>query len=287
MSDPLVESSAQSSPSRLRIAAFTPIGDEGRSVLVEGQLVRAISTGTFAQGERLPSENELAQLLGVSVVTVREALIALRHRGYIETRRGRNGGSFVRPSPEAMKAVNTRALLQMSRLALADLGLHYEATSSNCAEYACLRASAEELEVVRRLLAEVRDKPSDVWRQRVTNVQLELAALSQSVRLTNEHIRLQTEFTPLLTLQDFDMKARNSTHDELVAQINGTIAGDFNGVKQAVRRSVRFSVRWLMAYREEKLSARHEISIDYEALDSSGSQLREPLGQNGDGYRAD
>lgn len=246
---------AGSPPSRLRTAAFAPIGEEGRTELVESRIVQAISVGAFTEGERLPSETELSGLLGVAVVTVREALGGLRHRGLIETRRGRNGGSFVRPSHGAVEEVNARALMEMPRVALADLGVHYEVVTAACAEYACQRATPDELEVVARILADARDLEPDGWRRRVTEVQLELAALSQSVRLTNEHVRVQTEFTPLLALQDVDLEARLATHDALAEQIALTRAGDVEAVRANVRASIRGSVRWLVSFRSELLAS--------------------------------
>lgn len=245
---------AQSAPSRLRIAAFAPIGDEGRTELVETRLVQAISVGAFIEGERLPTETELSHLLGVAVVTVREALVTLRHRGLIETRRGRNGGSFVRQSHGTVEEVNARALIAMPRVDLADLGVHYEVISSACAEYACLRATPEELGIVEQILRETRALPAQMWRRRVTEVQLELAALSQSVRLTNEHVRLQTEFTPYLALQDLDQEARLATHDALLAQIEATRSGDVAAVRAAVSKSVRASLRWLVKFRGELIA---------------------------------
>ncbi|MDH6195524.1 GntR family transcriptional repressor for pyruvate dehydrogenase complex [Mycobacterium frederiksbergense] len=244
-----VAPSSPSASSRLRTAAFAPIGDEGRTELVETRLVQAISAGTFLEGERLPSENELANLFGVAVVTVREALGALRYRGLIETRRGRHGGSFVRPSRGAVEAVNAQVLKSMPRVALADLGLHYEVISSACAEYACLRATPEELAVVHEVLTQARDLPPELWRRRITDAQLELASLSQSVRLTSEHVRLQTEFTPLLALQDADPKARRATHDALVEQVEATRRRDVESARRIVRETVRESVHWLVAYR--------------------------------------
>ncbi|EYT51841.1 GntR family transcriptional regulator [Leucobacter sp. UCD-THU] len=244
----------QSPPSRLRTAAFAPIGEEGRTEQVVSRIVQAISVGAFTEGERLPSETELSGLLGVAVVTVREALGALRHRGLIETRRGRHGGSFVRSSHGAVEEVNARALAAMPRVALADLGVHYEVIVGACADYACLRATAEELDVVRGLLDAARDLTPELWRRRVTEVQLELAALSQSVRLTNEHVRVQTEFTPLLALQDLDAAARRCTHDALASQIEATRAGDAAAARSVVRESVRGSVRWLVAFRAELLA---------------------------------
>jgi len=48
-----------------------------------------------AAGDQLPPERELAERLQVSRVTLREAIGALRDAGYLETRRGRAGGTFV------------------------------------------------------------------------------------------------------------------------------------------------------------------------------------------------
>ncbi len=260
----MTSSPAQAPPSRLRTAAFAPIGEEGRTKLVETRLVQSITVGAFTEGERLPTENELAGLLGVAVVTVREALGSLRHLGLIETRRGRNGGSFVRSSRGAVEEFNARTLMEMPRVALADLGVHYEVIASACAEYACLRATPGELAVVGRILREARTFDRDAWRRRVTEVQLELAALSQSVRLTNEHVRVQTEFTSLLALQDLDSAARTGTHDALERQIEATMSGDSAAARQAVRDSVRASVRWLVGFRA-KLLAEHARSSDLRA----------------------
>jgi len=247
--------------SRLRTAAFAPLGDEGRAALVETRLVQAISSGAFIEGEKLPSETELAQLFGVAVVTVREALGTLRHRGLIYTRRGRNGGSFVRSTLGAVAEVNAQALMDMPRVVLADLGVVYEVISSACAEYACLRATAAELEVILKVLTDARELPADAWRRRVTDVQLELASLSQSVRLTSEHVRLQSEFTPLLSLQDFDVDQRHMTHDALVAQIEAIQEGDILRARSEVRGSISASVRWLSEFRSQMLESSRETSL--------------------------
>ena len=55
----------------------------------------AIGSGVLEPGERLPSEGELAARLAVAPMTLRQALAILRDAGFVETRRGRGGGSFV------------------------------------------------------------------------------------------------------------------------------------------------------------------------------------------------
>lgn len=65
------------------------------------RLLQAIRLGLVAPGERLPAGRDLAVRLGVSRVTLREALRALQQAGYVECRRGRYGGTFVRADAPA------------------------------------------------------------------------------------------------------------------------------------------------------------------------------------------
>lgn len=55
---------------------------------VAEQITRLVQDGTIKPGERLPSERELAEKLGVSRPTIREAMIALEIAGVIEIRTG-------------------------------------------------------------------------------------------------------------------------------------------------------------------------------------------------------
>lgn len=63
---------------------------------VQKQIEDAIFNGTFTQGQKLPSENALAGMFGVSRPTVREALGALVSAGLVRKIPGASGGSFVR-----------------------------------------------------------------------------------------------------------------------------------------------------------------------------------------------
>jgi GntR family transcriptional regulator, transcriptional repressor for pyruvate dehydrogenase complex len=60
------------------------------------RIVTAIALGEFVPEQQLPTERELATMLEVSRTTVREALQRLQASGYVTTRRGRGGGTFVR-----------------------------------------------------------------------------------------------------------------------------------------------------------------------------------------------
>lgn len=79
-------------PCGARQAVFTPVNNQARVDAVVRRLGDAIELGLLADGEQLPGESDLAAQLGVSTVTLREALMALRQQGLVTTRRGRGGG---------------------------------------------------------------------------------------------------------------------------------------------------------------------------------------------------
>lgn len=54
-----------------------------------------IHGGELAPGDRLPAERDFALELGVARPTLRQALKILQDEGYLETRRGATGGTFV------------------------------------------------------------------------------------------------------------------------------------------------------------------------------------------------
>lgn len=107
---------------------------------------RILVDGEFTAGDRLPSENELARMFGVSRNSVRSALQRLSHLGLLDIRVGE--GSFVR---------------ELSFSNLSDLGdvlatddtmklcLHEFRTDieRSCTRLAVIRAGKEQLETLR------------------------------------------------------------------------------------------------------------------------------------------
>jgi DNA-binding FadR family transcriptional regulator len=80
---------------RPAVPMWRPVRGGNAFEITVSRLVQAIKLGLVAVGERLPAERELAERLQVSRVTLREAIGALREAGYLESRRGRSGGTFV------------------------------------------------------------------------------------------------------------------------------------------------------------------------------------------------
>jgi DNA-binding FadR family transcriptional regulator len=120
----------------------TPLADE-----VVGRLRKAVASGRWGVGEKIPSEPELVAEFGVSRGTLREAIKALAHAGLFEVLRG--DGTYVRATSEisgtAQRVFREHAdedVLQV-RFALDTQAARLAAGSANSAVVAELRALLE------------------------------------------------------------------------------------------------------------------------------------------------
>ncbi|MBA1201876.1 FadR family transcriptional regulator [Pseudomonas capeferrum] len=185
-----------------RNTAFIRLRQEGRTDEVARRLVEAIELGLFAEGQQLPSESELALQLGVATVTLREALVVLRQRGLIETRRGRNGGSFVCAPVELPEGLLLQRLRDMSGPDLRDLGDEQLAISGTAARLAAKRSSPEQQARIAQHIETLKLATTRQSRHRAdARFHIEVAAAAQSLRLSNHEMRLQSEVGELLWLE--------------------------------------------------------------------------------------
>lgn len=187
-----------------RAAVFAPLDVSKRADAVVRRLSDGIHLGLLAPEEQLPSETALAEAFGVSAVTVREALLTLRVQGLLVTRRGRNGGSFVRGRTGRSDGVAESAVLRtrlgaISPSELRDLADHYVALAGACAALATERAGDQDIALIADSVASLAAAPDAGARRRAeSRFHVELAAAAQSPRLTREVVGMQAEIGPLL-----------------------------------------------------------------------------------------
>jgi DNA-binding FadR family transcriptional regulator len=223
---------------------FAPLDSSGRAELVTRRLSDAIVLGLLHDGEQLPTESDLALQLGVSTVTVREALTALRQRDLVETRRGRAGGSFVRAPADPATAMLRSRLEEVSLGDLRDLCDHYAAVSGAAARLAACRASADDLDRIRTSIDAMADAEEAGARRRAEGeFHIEVAAAAQSARLTREEIRLQAEVGPLLWLPSGDASTSRRARAEHVAVAGHVAAGDGEAARAAAEEHVASALR--------------------------------------------
>ena len=214
---------------RARSAVFAPLAQESRAEIVARRLSDAIALGLLPDATQLPSEADLAARFGVATVTVREALTTLRHRGLVETRRGRGGGSFVTAPPDPAASALLARLEEVSPRDLRDLGDHYAALSGSAARLAAERAGPDDLARLEEAMKDLDNATTARERRRAEGqFHVEVAAAAQSPRLTREEIRLQTEVGPLLWLALDDGEAHEAacTAHRTLSRAIGRSQGD-------------------------------------------------------------
>lgn len=112
---------------------------------IADQIRTLIQDGNFPVGARLPPERDLAQQLGVSRPSVREALIALEVQGSVEVRMG--AGVYVCSPPEPAQHATAAMGESPTELMQARSALEGVVVS-----IACARATREALAALRRVL---------------------------------------------------------------------------------------------------------------------------------------
>ena len=100
---------------------LAPLPMQNAGERLADRLVTAIALGEFVPGQKLPTERELATMLGVGRGVVREALQRLAASGYVVVRRGRTGGTFIEDHTSAETKAILRRVLVPERQRISDL----------------------------------------------------------------------------------------------------------------------------------------------------------------------
>lgn len=235
-------------PATARHAVFAPLEGGGRTDAVVRRLGEAVSLGLLADGEQLPAESDLSASLGVSTVTLREALATLREQGVVETRRGRRGGSFVRsPADPSTRRLRER-LRETTPDELRDLGDVHRAVAGTAALLAAERAGPEEARRLAQHAGRLSTATSAARRRRADGrFHVEVAAAAQSPRLTRQEMELQAEVGELLWLPAggaLDAAEGGRQHAEIAAAIG---RGDGPTARTLAEEHVLHGVEHLVA----------------------------------------
>jgi DNA-binding FadR family transcriptional regulator len=209
------------------------------------RLLTVIKLGVIAPGDRFPAERELAAQLGISRLTLREALAELQKAGYVSSRRGRAGGTFVTYTPPAPGRDEVRRLAREDGENLADALTFRLAVETGAADIlaqalgglASGGVSGGVIAAREELLARLADvngaSPQD-YRRLDTRFHLTIAELTGSSLLldacTDARMRLNGLLNAIPVLQR-NIDNTSAQHAAIVAAI---LAGDGPGARTAV-----------------------------------------------------
>jgi DNA-binding FadR family transcriptional regulator len=213
------------------------------------RLVHAIKLGVVGPGDKLPAERDLATRLRVSRETLREAIGSLREAGYLESRRGRSGGTFV---VTASVPVARSKRLRPSAHARSDLedALAFRLAVETGAAQSAARRSLRAGERARllRLQAACCDAPLAAYRPADSRFHLAIAELSGSPSLASAVADARVRVNDLLDaipLLPRNIVHSNQQHGEIVQAV---LAGDALAARDAMAEHLDGTAALLRAF---------------------------------------
>ncbi|GAA4009269.1 GntR family transcriptional regulator [Allokutzneria multivorans] len=169
-------------------AVFRPVRSGNAFEEAVERILQAIKLGIVPTGERLPPERELATRLGVSRMTLREAIRALQQAGYVESRRGRFGGTFVayRSSSAPHDPDALAKVVASMPTDLDDVLTYRDVLEVGAARAAAARAlTARERDHLVTIQAEVENSDEGTYRQLDSRLHLAIAEITGSTSLAS------------------------------------------------------------------------------------------------------
>jgi DNA-binding FadR family transcriptional regulator len=180
-------------------SVFTPVRAPTTFEETVERLGIAIRGGLLTAGSRLPSERTLAEQLGISRSTLRQALTALVQSGHLVAQRGRGGGTFVTERPPLSEAGSKR--LGADAWAVFDFRVAIE---TGATLLAAERAEPEQLDRLEDLVGRM-DEVAEIeefgyYRRADIRFHVGVAQAAKSPRLVSAMTEVQGQMSDLITL---------------------------------------------------------------------------------------
>ena len=145
----------QSRQQAARWTGWQKVQAKSVSAGIIAQVWNALFSGELNSGDRLGSEVELAQRLGVSRVPVRDAFRTLEALGIIAIKVGARGGAFIAAGDPKRFADALAVQLKLMGIGVEEMFDSQIAIEAMAAELAALRATKEDLAKLRALIEEL------------------------------------------------------------------------------------------------------------------------------------
>lgn len=192
------------------------------------RFVTAIALGEFVPGQQLPSERDLAATLEVSRTTVREALQRLHAAGYVTTRRGRGGGTFVQTDAGTAESEEMiRRTLLPAWAELTEVLDFRTVIEQQIARVAAERRGDSDIKVIREAVAAY-ERAQNREESRLADVSLHQAVVqaAHNSRLTELSARIRREVSFGFDAEPYSPAVRRRALHQHPEMAEAIIAGD-------------------------------------------------------------
>lgn len=216
--------------------------------VVTDHLRRAIHLGVFKPGDKFLPERQHAEQLGVSRVTLREAIRVLETEGYVVVKRGSAGGVTVLGSQQS--SAQLRELLRSRREELLDFQRFREVNEQLAAELAAERASEAEIVALEASVVDLeRSSNLGEFRQADSVFHLGIAAAARSPLLEQAIEQVRTAMFDVADALDPHMTSTSlRAHRRILDAIR---ARDSRAAGRAMRAHIRRTSQELIEFTDE------------------------------------
>ncbi|MGO4250583.1 GntR family transcriptional regulator [Paenarthrobacter sp. RAF54_2] len=233
--------------------AFAPLDTVERGQEIGRRLGHAIELGILQDGTQLPSESELAARMSVSTLTLRAALAELRHRGLLETRRGKGGGSFVKASTGDITKAQRDALAAYSLEDLRDIREYRAFLAGSAAMSVAGRSRQVPIGRLASMAVMIETAQTPVEMTRAdSQFHIELAATSGSVLFARQEMEMHAAVGALVWTSASDRRAAAANEHTMIVDAirDGNTLRARGLAEDHVRRDVNrlIEVRMSMEY---------------------------------------
>jgi DNA-binding FadR family transcriptional regulator len=198
------------------------------------QILQVVRLGLVPDGGRLPAERELAELLGISRVTLREVLKVLQDQGLVESRRGRYGGTFVLPRTGSPGEDELRR--KVESVDIEDVLRFREVLEAGAAGLCASQGLTDEgAERLRTALAATHEAPLPDYRRRDTLFHLTLAELSGSASLTAQYASVRATVNDLLDCIPLLVRNLEHSQHQHASLVEAILDGDAEAARAVMR----------------------------------------------------
>jgi len=169
-------------PIRAKPISATPIQKGDVTTKLVTALKTMISDGTLSPGIKLPSERELSQKFGVSRPSLRQALKVLEIMGVLSQRVG--DGTYLSTNASAILSEPMEFLVLLDGISHLELFEARMIVEPELAARAAARATAEDISILQRLIAEMETRINERGRQ----VELDIAFHDEIFRTAGNRV---------------------------------------------------------------------------------------------------
>ena len=218
-------------------AVFQPVRPPTTFEETVERLGTAIRVGLLAPETKLPPERQLAEELGISRSTLRQALTTLVQSGHLKSVRGRSGGTFVAERPPLAEGAGADEALGGDAWAVLD---HRVAVEVGSAILAAERAEPSDLEALAELVEKMASaKAFEEYRRADIRFHISLAEAARSPRLVTEMTEVQGQMSDLIARiahPEEVLTRSNAQHRKLVSLLR---SGDADAAAALIRTHIR------------------------------------------------